>query len=824
MNAFIHSIASTFHSLFRRPGFAGAVILTLTLGIGANTATLSLLYGYLLAPLPYPHAGQLVTVNWTSKIIPGNLSMSYPTYFDLRKQTTAMTDAGMFQFNNLNLTAGGRAVHVNGAAISSSLFTTLDVQPLIGRVFGADANKVGAARQVVLSYRLWSRQFNRNPAVLGRIVQLNDNAYTVIGVMPESFQFPNPGTDLWLPKTFTPFDYNPANFVVQNDTMIARLKPGVSVAEFNAQAQSVLNDELHHYPLPASASLSDIQKYGFALVATPLRTVLVGDLNQRLILVQLATGLLLLLVWFNLANLFITRALNRRSELIVRRVLGADTYTLFRQLFSESLLLCVIGGIAGLVFGELLLRVLLHIGFGSAELAFPLRNWGIALGIAVLMALILALDFSLASLYFIRRQDLAQALREGDTRSSGGHREHRIRAGLVVTQLVLACVLTGVGFMLGHSLMKLGTVNLGFQPEHVVTFQIHLPLSLNAPTSPDIEAPLSRLRSALQQVPGVSAATITSDVPLDGHMGGITASAYPFDGTHEPNLSPVSVDPGYFKTFDMPLLTGRGFTSQDANSQEGYAVIDVQAAQALFGTTGAVGRQIKFDLPGEADRNPPLRIIGVVGNAHRASVAEAEQKGTIYIDRAQVLTMKNSWWLGDSWFVALRTPLSTAAILPALNRAVASAAPGVPIYDVRSMDERLSNQLAPRRGLMTLVLMFALGAVLLAAVGLYAVQSYAVSQRLREFGIRAALGADRGQLLGLVLREIARLLIIGLVVGLIGVVVFGHVFSSALYNVNMADPVSLFLVFVILSFTALAAGWIPAWRASRVPPMEALRE
>jgi predicted permease len=381
--------------------------------------------------------------------------------------------------------------------------------------------------------------------------------------------------------------------------------------------------------------------------------------------------------------------------------------------------------------------------------------------------------------------------------------------------------------MLAHSLMKLNSAKLGFQPEQVITFQVHTPINPGEKyPGPPLAAKLVPLHQALAQVPGVDAVTLASDIPFDGQASGQSAYPYPADGKHSPVIFPVVADPGYFKTFDIPLLAGRGFTPQDANIKEDYAVIDVKAAEAIFGTTDVVGRQLSFNSKNNTQPNLLYRVIGVVANTHRNEVGKGEQYGSVYIDREQVLQVKSSNWsmAADTWYIAVRTPLSTTAILPALSQAVAQALPGVPIYDVRSMDERLSNQLAPRRGLMTLVLMFALGALLLAAVGLYAVQSYAVSQRLREFGIRAALGANRGQLLGQVMREIAKLLVIGLVLGLIGVVLFGHLFASALFDVNMADPVSLFLVFVILSFTALAAGWIPAWRASRVPPMEALRE
>ncbi len=306
MNAFIHSIASTFRSLFRKPGFALAVILTLTIGVGANTATLSLLYGYLLAPLPYPEAGQLLQVSVNAKTLVLDGSVSAPLYFDLLSQGTALETAGMYRYQDFNLATAERVIHVRGEATTTSLFTTLGVQPLLGQVFTASANQPGAARNVVLSYRLWSRLFDRSPAALGRTVRLNDNAYTVIGVMPQSFQFPDPETDLWVPAIITAEDHNPQHLGTFQWQVIGRLKPGSTTAAFDTQAQTVLQNAIAHFPVPAAIPM--YEKIGLFMQATPLRTALVGALSQRLVLVQLATGLLLLLVWFNLANLFIARA------------------------------------------------------------------------------------------------------------------------------------------------------------------------------------------------------------------------------------------------------------------------------------------------------------------------------------------------------------------------------------------------------------------------------------------------------------------------------------------------------------------------------------
>jgi putative ABC transport system permease protein len=811
------------HPFRRNPGFAIAVLVILALGIGANTATLNLIYGYLLAPLPYPHAGRLVNVYFTSDQTPGNQGMSYPTYFDLRAQTTAMADAGMYELESLNLVEGDSAVHARGAAVSASLFTTLGVRPVLGRVFGPASNQPGTAAAVVLSYRLWSRLFDRNPAVLGRLVTLNDAAYTVIGVMPPEFQFPDPHTDLWLPEAFVPFDHDPHELTAWNDTMIARLAPGVSAAQLATQSQAVLERELAHFQDPRAKPL--LNKLGMRIVVTPLRSALLGDLDERLILAELATGILLLLVWFNLANLFITRALKRRGELIVRRVLGAETRVLFRQLLTESLVPCLLGGIAGLLLGEAFVRVLLESGFANTSLAFPLRDWGVAAGIALLLALLSALVFSLAGLYFVHRQDLGQALREADARSAGGRGEHRVRAGLAITQLALASALIGAGAMLARSLVNLDAVRLGFQPQHVLTFQVQIPPTAAGTGPPDLVARLAALHRALGQAPGVTAATVGSDVPFDGEQAGGSAYPYPFDGRHTPVVYRFVADPGYFKTFDVPLVAGRAFAPQDAVSGEPSAVVDVQAARELFGTTDVVGSEFSVNDPNDSGPGLLFRVVGLVAHTRQAHLTGGDM-GAVYVDLGQTVDpSRPGWsWVSPTWYVAVRTPLDPAAILPALRRAVSRALPGVPVYDVRSMNERLAGELAPRRGLAALVLMFALGALAVAAVGLYAVQSYAVGQRRPELGVRAALGADGSRLRALVLREVLVLLAIGLAVGLCGVVALGRVLSAVLYDVHAADRPSLVVVVVVLTTAGVLAGWIPARRASRVPPMEALRD
>ncbi len=808
---------------FRQPGFAAAVILILALGIGANTATLNLLYGYLLAPLPFPHADRLVSVYFTARKTPGDLGMSYRTYFDLRTGTTGMRDAGMVKAKNVNLTVGSRVAHVRGAAVSASVFTTLAVQPILGRAFGARANQPGAAPEMLLSERLWAQLFQRSPNVLGRAVSLNGRSYTVIGVMPGSFEFPDAQTDLWLPKTIGPFDYEKDNLTAWNDAMIARLAPGVTAAQLAIQAQAALEREIAHFPDPAA--IPQFRADGFRIAVKPLRTALLGRLGERLALAQLATGLLLLLVWFNLANLFIARALARRAELIVRRVLGADLWVLFRQLFRESLMLSLAGCAAGGVLGEVLLRVLLRMGFANTAVTFPMRDWAVTSAIAVGLAALSALVFSMAGLHFIGRQDLAQGLREADARSGGGRGERRLRGALVVTQLALAFTLSGVGLLLVHSLFKLDAVRLGFKAGHVITFEIHVPLHASSAWKSELRGQLTGVREALAQVSGVQAVTIASDIPFDGASRGITAYPNPYDGRRNPTVVPIVTDPGYLGTLGVRLLAGRQFGAADTAANGGDALIDVRAARELFGSTDVVGRRLNFDSPNDSRPNLVFRVIGVVANTRQAHLASGSPQGVVYLDRSQVLrTRKTMWsWASPNWYVAVRTPLQTAAVLPMLTRVLRSRLPDVPLYGVRSMHERLARRLAPRRAITALVLMFALGALSVAAVGLYSVQSYLVGQRRPEFGLRAALGADCVRVRRLVLRETGALLLLGCVLGVCGVVVLGRAFATSLYGVRAADPLSLLLVVTVLGLITLLAGWIPAWRASRVPPIEALR-
>lgn len=807
----------------KTPGFSLAVIALLALGIGANTATLNLIYGYLLAPLPYPQANDLAAVYFTAKGLSTDSSMSYRTYFDLRAATKGMTDAGMFKLKSMNVAAGARLGHVRGAVVSASLFTTLGVKPLIGRVFGRSADRPGGVPEVVLSYRTWSRLFDRNRGVLGRVVQIDRRAYTVIGVMPRTFRFPNSSTDLWVPKIFSAFDYSADNMTAWHDRMIARLANGVSPSRLASEFDGVVRRELAAFP--RATARHQLGALGLRIAVKPLRASLLGTLGERLMLVQIATAVFLLLVWFNLANLFVARALARRGELITRRVLGADSSVLFRQLFLDSLILSLAGCAGGLILGELLLRVMLHSGFSSTAVSVPLRDWALATAIAVGLAVLSALVFSLAGLQFIRRQDLALAMRETDLHSIGGRSEHRFRKVLVATQLALAFVLCGIGAILALSLLRLDAAKLGFRAQHLLTFQVQVPQGRGPNWTAELRSSLTRIRAAIVQVPGVQEATLASTIPFAGRTMEFSAYANPFVGTQYAQVLPVVAGTGYFHTLGIHLRAGRVFAVTDQHTQPGVAVIDTTAARELFGTTAAVGRRFNFDAPNDAQRNVAFRVIGVVGDTRFARLGADSRRGVVYLDSGQVLRGDHTrWsWAFPTWFVVVRTPMQYTSMLPALSRAVGKAVPDTPIYSARTMEQRLAHRLARRRAVADLVVMFAVGALAVAGIGLYSMLSYTVGQRRAEFGLRAALGADSARLRRLVVQEIIRLLLVGIMIGLICIIVLGKMLAATFYGVRMTDPWAFVLVVVVLGTVTLVAGWLPALTAGRASPLEALR-
>ncbi|MDE2345312.1 MAG: ABC transporter permease [Gammaproteobacteria bacterium] len=813
-------LQSPIRSLIRKPGFALTVILILALGIGANTATLSLLYRYFYAPMPYARPGQLVELEFLIPGLGASNAVSVPAYQAFHTRASSLQDGALFEDGKgLNLLLGNQTLRVQGIACTASLFSTLGASPLLGRVFTQASENPDSAPEIILSYQMWTELLARDPHIIGRTLQLNGRLYTVVGVMPKSFWFPTRTSLFWVPLPLTQKDYTIQYLGKIDYNMIGRLANGADRHQLYIQTNALMQQLIARVPKNDRAFW---EKNPWRTASQVWRSAVVGNYSQSLVLMQLATGLLILLAWFNLANLFVTRALARRGELVLRRILGVSGQRLFYDLLAESLVLCLVGALAGLFLGHLLLLLLQQSGLLAGSTGVPLQNGWISAAIACLFGLLSSLVFAAAGFYFVRHEDLSQALRDSDARASHGRGERRVRAVLVVLQVALACGLTGMGFMLARSLFNLNSVNLGFRPQQVLTFQVDLPA--NSYTHKHMVSSLSELHQAIGGITGVSAVTIASHLPFDNSEDVYNVFPHPWDQRTYNGGYTTIVDGDYFRALGMSLLAGRSFTPQDTSHQQSVAVIDTLAAQRLFGTTQVLGRELSYHGPDNTQPDSLFKVIGVVDNMRRAEVSKHPQIGSIYVDRKQVLGFDNTWWSQNQWRVAIRTPLSATRLLPQVRETLASVLPGIPIYRVRTLKQSVADSLIYMRGLAVLVAFFSVSALLLAAVGLYAVQSYAVRQRTREFGTRAALGADRPRLLRLVLSEAGRLLTIGLVLGLAGMAVIGEIFSSILYGVNPLDPLTLLAISMVLALALLLAAWMPAWRASRVPPAVALRQ
>ncbi|MGH8279997.1 MAG: ABC transporter permease [Gammaproteobacteria bacterium] len=811
----LHQALSPFRRLFRKPTFAIAVILILALGIGLNVATLGLLYRYYVSPLPYPQGGRVATVYMAANVPAGD-KLSVPTYEALRKRAPALADAGLYRAIGYNLVRGGQSRRLEGAQMTASAFTTLGVQPVLGQAFNPATDKPGAQPVVVLSYRLWQSLFDGKRSALGATLHLNGKLYTVIGVMPKDFAFPTTQAELWTPRVIEANELGPNMVLSFTDNIVVRLAPGASLQQLTTQANAVLIGEAR----PVDRAL--IAKYQAHLVAQGWRASHIKGLAHSLTLVQVATALLMLLVWFNLANLFLARAYNRRSELALRRILGAGTGTLAASMAAENFMLSLLGALFGAIFGRFLLGLFAGSDIAAMSSSIPGTSWPELIGIAVVLAVISAAIFTAVGLGFLHTRNLAAVLGEESARTSHGPFARRVRTTLLVSQIALACALAGCGLLLGRSLLNLNAVNLGFTSAHTVTFKFDLPASQYS--FDRMTAALDTLRTSVAQTAGIQSASITSDVPFDGSEIGTAVFPRPMHPGVSPTSFIVTTDAGFIHALGLSLLAGRNFLPSDAKNAMGVALIDALTAKQLFGTTQAIGRQFSFLSPEANGPGDLYRVIGIVSTSRRESVGAAPAQGSAYLDRNQIVPfMARSGWR-RSWYLAVRSSLPASTIVSQVRNTAHQVLPGVPLYDIKTMRQRVSGALASNRLLTILVGLFAFGALLLAAIGLYAVQTYAVAQRAREFAIRAALGAERSSLLAMVLGEAARLLVIGLVIGLAGLAGIGIAFASAFYGIAAIDPLSMAVVAIVLAAATLAASWFPAWRASRVSPNEALRE
>jgi predicted permease len=797
-------------TLRKQPVFTLVAVLTLTLGIGANTAIFSLLYQTLLRPLPYADAERLVFI-WNTYPLMGlpQASVSIPDYLDRKTQAPAIEDAALFTGRAANLAEEGRPEQLRALAVTPSFFSTLGRQPFLGRAFSEDEARPEADKFVVLSHALWNGRFGGDRTIVGRDIRLNGEAHRVVGVLPADFELPSRDIALLLPFAFTPQQMSDAARGNEFSMMIARLRPGATIEQLNAQIKVIVDQNIARLPTRAQFARSS----GFGGFAVPMRDELVGDVRTPLLVLQAGVVLVLLIACANVANLLLMRATGRGRELAIRTTLGAGRLRLARQMLTEGVVLSVIGGVAGFVLGMAGLRGLIAMTSQQLPGATEATLEPIVLLFTVALSIATGLVFGLIPAVAVIRGNTAAFLKDDSIRSSAGKGTGLARATLVVAETALALMLlTGAGLLI-KSFARLQSVNPGFSTESVLTAQIALS-PLQYPDAAARRVFWTRLVDKARALPGVSAAGLTSNVPFNGSVssGSYSIVGYtPGPNDAAPHGRQEVVGGDYFRAMQIPLIEGRLFNDGDTRERTPVVVVDQYLVNRYFPGKSAIGRQVQ-----RGQNNPPWTIVGVVGTINSIDLAQPVIKERIYYPVTQAAQPRMA--------VTLKTTMDPATVVAPLRDAVLSIDPDQPIADVRTMDQWVARSLEVRRAPMVLLALFGGVALVLSAIGIYGVLAFGVAQRVREFGIRQALGANRQSILSLVLVQGMRTVGLGIALGLAGAYALSRFLETLLFGVQPHDIPVFAGVTVLLLLVAVLACYLPAHRATEIDPMTALRD
>jgi putative ABC transport system permease protein len=804
MDTVLQDIRYALRALLRQPGFTAAVALTLALGIGANTAIFSVVHGVLLRRLPYPNDDRLMTV-WTRLSSGEHETASMPDYVDWKSQNSTFASMSGYANSNDNLAApGADPERVPSARVIADYFTTLGVTPQAGRWFVPDEFVFGSHRVVVLSYGLWQRRFGGDPGVVGQTITLNARPYTVVGVAPASMRLPA-RAQLW-----SPFAVDPSSPPLSRRgdflSVVARLERGVSPARAQSDLDAIARRLAQAYPATNA-------RIGVQIVS--LHDQLVGQIRPALLVFSGAVALVLLIACANVANLLLARATAREREMAVRAALGAGRERLVRQVLTESLVLSFVGGVLGLV--------LAWWGVQGLKAAAPptlprLDEVGldpVALAFTAIAVVVTGFLFGIAPALRGSAFTLHSTLSTGGRAGIGGGRGERLRRALVVAQVALALVLLIGSGLLVRTFARLQQVDLGFDPTQTVTAQVVLPGVKYAGPERQL-AFFNTLRDRLAATPGVRTVGFTSDVPLAGGYSYLSFSVVgqpaPRPGENLPDAVPTVATSEYFAAMAIPLVAGRLFTTADAPNAPRVVVVNRDLVQKAFGGRNPIGERISFD--NVADTTTWLTIVGVVGSTRLEGVGlETYAQAFTPLSQRPVPYM----------YVVARTTGDPLALSGTLRREVATIDPTLPVANVMSMDQRAASSVAQYKLNSVIVTLFAVVALVLASIGIYAVISYAVAQRTREIGIRMALGAAQRHVLRLVVRDGMAPALVGVAVGALGALAVTRLMRSLLYGVSTTDPIVFALVATMLVVVALVACLVPAMRAARVDPNVALR-
>jgi putative ABC transport system permease protein len=807
LNTFWHDLRYAMRTLRNNPGFAAVTILTLALGIGANTAIFSVINAVLLRPLPFSNPDQLCDVTESLPSLPV-IGPSYQNFQDFRDRAKSFSAMSATRITTLTLTGAGEPERLAAQMTSASMFPLLGVSVPLGRTFAPDEDRAGGAQVALLSYGFWRRHFAASAEVLGKSIALDNKSYTIIGVLPADYQLLVP-SDVYVPfepwaKTL-PDDRNWHPGI----TAVARLRTGVTMAQAQSEMKALAGNLAQEYPIYDTGMGADV---------TSMRDRLVSNVRPALLVMLAAVGLVLLIACGNIANLLLARATGRRQEIAVRTAMGASRSRIVRQLLTESSVLALVGAGAGVLLAWGSIAWLLRLGGTALPNISPVTVDSRVLLFAAVLAVLSGVLFGLAPAFQTARIDLRNVLNEATRGATGSRAQRHARSALIVAEVGLALfLLVGAGLLL-RSFERLSSQLPGFRPENLLVADI--PLSQNAyPNSVERMEFFDRLLEKLRATPGVRSVGAATTLPVTG-----TGSAIHFNIEGRAPKSPHDyviigyrpVTAGYLETLGVPLLRGRFVTQSDTEKAPYVAVINEAAVRQYFPDADPIGKRVQLGALPDASV-PWMEVVGIVGDLKQDLAGDP--KAEMYVSVRQ----------GDSLLpvfavsVIMRTerdPLSEAS---ALRSVVRDINPNQPVVRVRTMEENISGSVSGPRFRATLLAIFAGAALVLAVVGLYGLMVYTVNQRVHEIGIRVALGADRGDVLRMVIAQGLRLAISGVLVGVLSSLALGRILSGFLYGVSPTDPVTILGVAALLIVVALLASYLPARRATRVDPMVALR-
>jgi putative ABC transport system permease protein len=812
MNGLIQDFRYALRQLRKSPGFAAVAVITLALGIGFNTAIFSVVNAVLLRPLAFADASRLVRI-WhvpPEKSFPGmtTFPVSAANYLDWERQTQVFDHMAIYSYHGFTVTGGDKPEQLSAGAVSSGFFATLGVQPILGRVLSPEEDQPGRSHVVVLSYRLWQEHFGGDPGIVGHDINLDGQPYLVAGVMPSNFQFPD-FAKMWTPMAWT--DQERAVRGEHHSIVIARLKPGVELKQAQAEMNAISDRLQQQYP--------DDDK-GWGAVVVPMQQDLVSDVRPALLVLLGAVAFVLLIACVNVANLALAKTFSRQKEIAIRTALGATSARILRQILTETVLLALSGGALGLAFAHFAVRFI--VAFLADKLPHSIEV-GLDSRVLIFTAIISVVTGIVAGVlpaWRLTRRDVNEALKQGLGRTDADSGGHRTRSVLVVSEVALSLMLLiGAGLMI-RSFQNLRNVNPGFDSRQVLTMSVMV--SRAKFLSPDQSISFfDRVLQRVRSLPGVESAAVIDNIPLTGgsHQPIAIEGRPVVPMSEQPEVDVRLVSAGYMSAMHIPTVRGRGLSDTDVAGRPAVVLVSESMARQFWPGEDPVGKRLTLTFYPEAIRE----VVGVVGDVKLDSLDEMRPSATLYFPLDQVSVPAAGGWRSFPMTLVVRSRSGSGELASSVSNAVHEVDRDIPLVDISTLDELVENSLSQQRFNMLLLGAFAALALLLAAVGIYSVLSYSVKRSVREIGIRLALGAPVGEVLRMVVFEAMKPTLLGVALGTAGALALGRVLSSLIFGVRPTDPVTFVAVAALLAAVALVASIVPAYRATKVDPMVALR-